>query len=215
MTPADDVRMQRRLTLSLLSAVIVAFPATAAAQAPVDDAVAARLFTDAALRAQPEIAAASQQLEALGEPVECEVDVPRKRRARVIELRNSLHVAHTIAGFTRTVGPVLTRASHEIHGVDTTDKALKSGRTGWRRLRRVYARFAAVPAADVCAQVRAYVRNGFRHTPSTRRTMRAFHAMMAWDTRDVDRRLATTVSRLVELGIPAAEADAFDGESGD
>jgi triacylglycerol esterase/lipase EstA (alpha/beta hydrolase family) len=207
--------MQRRFTLSLLSALILAVPATAAAQTPVDDATAARLFTDAALRAQPQIAAASQQLEALGDPVECEVDVPRKRRARVTELRNSLHVAHTIAGFTRTVEPVLTRASHDLHGVATTDTALKSGRTGWRRLRRTYAGFAALPAADVCAQVRAYVRNGFRHTTATRRAIRAFHAMMAWDTRDVDRRMAGAVSRLVELGIAAAEADAFDGELGE
>ena len=141
--------------------------------------------------------------------------VPRKRRARVTELRNSLHVAHTIAGFTRTLGPVLTRTSNELHGVDTTDAALKSGRTGWRRVRRAYADFAALPAGNVCAQVRAYVRNGYRHTPETRRAMRAFHAMMAWDTRDVDRRMATAVARLVELGIPAAEADAFDGELGE
>jgi hypothetical protein len=207
--------MQRRLTLSLLSAVILGAPATAAAQGPVDDATAARLFADAALRAQPDIAAASQRLEALGDPVECEVNVPRKRRARVTELRNSLHVAHTIAGFTRTVAPVLTRASNTLHGIDTTDTALKSGRTGWRRLRRQYAGFAALPAADVCAQVRGYLRNRYRHTSSTRQTMRAFHAMMAWDTRDVDRRMAGAVARLVELGIPAAEADAFDGELGE
>jgi hypothetical protein len=207
--------MQRRLALSLLSALILAVPATAAAQGPVDDATAARLFADAALRAQPQIATASQQLEALGDPVECEVNVPRKRRARVTELRNSLHIAHTIAGFTRTVAPVLTRASHEIHGVATADAALKGGRTGWRRLRRAYAAFAALPAADVCGQVRAYVRNRYRHTPETRRAMRAFHAMMAWDTRDVDRRMAGAVARLVELGIPAAEADAFDGELGE
>ena len=67
----------------------------------------------------------------------------------------------------------------------------------------------------MCAQVRAYVRNRYRHTPETRRAMRAFHAMMAWDTRDVDRRMAAAVSRLVDLGIPAAEADAFDGELGE
>jgi hypothetical protein len=205
--------MQRPLVLSLLSVLIFAFPATAAAQ--VDDATAARLLTDAALRAQPEIAAASQQLERLGEPAQCNVNVPRKRRARVTELRNSLHIAHTIAAFTRTVGPVLTRASNEMHGVATTDAALKSGRTGWRRLRRTYAGFAALPAANVCAQVRAYVRNRFRHTPETRRAIRAFHAMMAWDTRDVDRRMAGAVTRLIELGIPTAEADAFDGELGD
>lgn len=207
--------MHRRVTLCLLSVLILAAPATAAAQGTVDDATAARLFTDAALRAQPQIAAASQQLEALGDPVECRVSVPRGRHDRVTELRNSLHIAHTIAGFTRTVGPVLTRASHELHGVNTTDAALTSGRSGWRRLRRTYADFAALPIFDVCAQVRAYVRNGYRHTSGTRRAMRAFHAMMAWDTRDVDRRMAAAVARLVELGIPAAEADAFDGELGE
>jgi len=208
--------MPRRLALSLLSAVIVAaVPAVAGAQAPVDDRAAARAFADAALRAQPEIAAASQQLEALGSAVDCDARVPRRRRAAVSELRSSLHVAHTIAGFTRTVGPVLTRASNELHGVNTTDATLRSGRTGWRRLRRQYAGFAALPAGDVCAQVRAYARNGYRHTPVTRRAIRAFRAMMAWDTRDVDRRMAAAVERLVELGIPASEADAFDGELGE
>jgi hypothetical protein len=133
----------------------------------------------------------------------------------VTELRNSLHVAHTIAGFTRTAGPVLARASNDLHGVNTGDAALRSGRTGWRRLRRTYAEFATLPVGNVCAQVRAYVRNGHRHTPETRRAMRAFHAMMAWDTRDVDRRMAAAVERLVELGIPASEADAFDGELGE
>jgi hypothetical protein len=205
--------MHRRLVIFLL--IAASFPATASAQAPVDDATAARLFADTALRAAPQIAAASQQLEALGSTVDCDVRVPRRRRAAVTELSNSLHAAHVIAGFTRTVGPVLTRASNELHGVQTTDAALRSGRTGWRRLRRTYAGFAALPAADVCAQVRAYVRNRFRHTPETRRAMRAFHAMMAWDTRDVDRRMAAAVTRLIELGVHPSEADAFDGELGE
>lgn len=208
--------MQRRIVLSLLSGLIVAcFPASAAAQAPVDDRAAARAFADTALRVAPKIAEASQQLEGLGRTVDCEVRVPRRHRARVSELSNSLHVAYTISGFTRTVGPVLARASNELHGVQTADPILRSGRTGWRRLRRTYAGFAALPTADVCAQVRAFVRNDFRHTPSTRRAMRAFHAMMAWDTRDVDRRMASAVARLIELGVPASEADAFDGELGE
>jgi hypothetical protein len=206
--------MQRKLVIFLLAAA--AFPATAAAQtAPVDDRTAARAFADTALRVAPEIAAASQQLEGLGSTVECDVRVPRRRRAAVTELSNSLHAAHVIAGFTRTVGPVLLRASNELHGVQTTDAALRSGRTGWRRLRRTYASFAALPAANVCAQVRAYARNRFRHTPATRRAMRAFHAMMAWDTRDVDRRMAAAVARLIELGVHPSEADAFDGELGE
>ena len=59
------------------------------------------------------------------------------------------------------------------------------------------------------------MRNGFRHTRATRRTARAFHATMAWDTTDIDRRMAAAVERLVELGVPASEADAFDGELGE
>lgn len=211
---ADDVDVQRTLMIFLL--VAAAFPATAAAQtAPVDDRTAARAFADAALRAAPEIAAASQQLEQLGAAVKCDARVPRRRRAGVTELTNSLHTAQVIAGFTRTAGPALLRASNELHGVQTTDAALRSGRTGWRRLRRTYASFAALPAADVCAQVRAYVRNGYRHTRETRRAMRAFRAMMAWDTRDVDRRMAGAVARLIELGVHPSEADAFDGELGE
>lgn len=205
--------MLRRLVLALL--IAASFPAAATAQTRVDDQTAARAFADVALRVAPEIAAASQQLEALGSSVDCDVRVPRRRRAAVSELSNSLHAAHVIAGFTRTVGPILARASNELHGVATDDAALRSGRTGWRRLRRTYASFSKLPAADVCAHVRAYVRNGFRHTRETRRAMRAFHAMMAWDTRDVDRRMAAAVARLVELGVPAAEADAFDGELGE
>lgn len=205
--------MRRMLVLLVL--VVAAFPAAAAAQAPVDDRTAARAFADAALRAQPEIAAASQQLEALGRSIDCRIRAPRRRRDTVTELTNSFNVAQVIAGFTRTVGPVLQRASNDLHGVNTTDGVLRSGRTGWRRLRRTYAGFAALPVADVCAQVRAYVRNGYRHTRGTRRAMRAFRAMMAWDTRDVDRRMAAAVARLIELGVPASEADAFDGDLGE
>jgi hypothetical protein len=112
----------------------------------------------------------------------------------------------------------LERASHELHAVQTTDAVLRSGRTGWRRMRRMrrtYAGIAELPRASVCAQLRAYVRTGYRHTGETRRAMRAFRAMTAWDTRDVDRRMAAAVERLIELGVPAAEADAFDGELGE
>jgi len=204
--------MRRRLISALL--VLAAFPATAAAQEPADDRAAARAFADAAVRAQPEIAAASEALEALGHDVRCAVDVPRRRRDAVNEVKSSLHFAQTIAGFTREVGPVLTRASNELHGVETADPILKSGRTAWRRLRRTYAGFARLPEANVCSQLRAYVRNDYRHTPETRRAMRAFHAMMAWDTADMDRRMEAAVRRMVALGIPAAEAEAFAGGIG-
>lgn len=208
---ADTTVMRRPLALALLT--LAALPATASAQAPVDDATAARAFADAALRAQPHVAAASAQLEAIGRRVDC-VRAPRRHRNRVNELESSLNLAQTVAGFTRTVGPVLEQASIELHSVETTDPVLRSGRTAWRRLRRSYASFAALPAASVCAQVRAYARNGYRHTPETRRGMRAFHAIMAWDTADMDRRMQDAVKRMIQLGVPVADAEAFSGDLG-
>jgi hypothetical protein len=205
--------MRHRIAIALL--ILAAAPATAAGNTPLDDRAAARAFADAASRVQPEIASASKQLKALGTPVKCRVRAPRRHRAAVNELRTSLHVAHTIAGFTRTVVPVIERASNELHGIETADPALRGGRTAWRRLRRTYAGFAELPAGNACAQLRRYVRNGYRHTPATRRATRAFDAMMAWDTTDIDRRMKRALERLIELGIPAAEADAFDGELGE
>ena len=206
--------MRRRFIAALLaSAAVAAVPATAAAQAPPE--AAARAFADTALRVAPEIAAASKQLAALQQRPACKVRVPRRHRAQVSELKTMFHVAHTIAGFTRDVGPALLRASNELHAVETTDPALMAGRTAWRRLRRAYEGFAALPDGDPCAEVRAFVANDFRHTRTTRRTARAFHATMAWDTSDIDRRMKRAAERLVELGVSAADADAFDGELGE
>ena len=206
--------MHRRVISALLvTAAVAAVPSTAAAQAPPE--AAARAFADTALRAAPQIAAASEQLAVLQQRPACKVRVPKRHRAQVNELKTMFHVAHTIAGFTREVAPVLLRASHELHAVHTSDPALVAGRTGWRRLRRAYEGFAALPDGDPCAEVRAFVANGFRHTRTTRRTERAFHATMAWDTSDIDRRMARAVARLVELGVSAEDADAFDGELGE
>ncbi len=41
---------------------------------------------------------------------------------------------------------------------------------------------------------------------------RMYRRALGWDTSDIDRRLAAAVKRLVELGVPAADADAFDGD---
>jgi hypothetical protein len=205
--------MRRRLAAALLTTAAAAAPATAAAAPPPE--AAARAFADAALDAQADLAVANRRLERLGDTPACRVRAPIRHRARVAELKTMFHMAHTIAGFTRAAGPALLRASRAMHGVDTDDAALKSGRTAWRRLRRIYEGFAALPVGSTCAQVRAYARNGFRHTPATRRTARAHRAMTAWDTTDIDRRMKRAVERLVELGIPAAEADAFDGELGE
>ena len=118
----------------LTMAAAAVFPGTAAAQVP--DDVAARAFADAALRAAPKIAEASKRLAAMGEQPSCRVRVPRRHRAKVGELKNMFHVAHTIAGFTRAAGPAVLRASEQLHAVDTGDAVLQSGRTAWRRLRR-------------------------------------------------------------------------------
>ena len=81
-------------------------------------------------------------------------------------------------------------------------------------MRESYAGFAKLPVANVCDQIRAYVVRGYRHTRKTRRGVRAYGEMTGWNTTEIDRDLGAAVERLVELGVPAAEAGAFAGGLG-
>lgn len=207
---ADQGAMVRRLPILLAAAIVAALPAAAAAAKP-DERVAARAFADAALRAVPAIEEASAQLAAIGDPVSCDVPVPDSRRGEVDRLAGKLATARIIASFTRDVGPAMRRATRALDAVDTRDRALRHGRAAWHDVRSDYADFAEHPARDVCRQVGAYVDNGYEHTAGTRRGVRAYRAMVGWDTRSIDRRVKTAVERLVDLGVPAGEAAAFSG----
>ena len=118
-----------------------------------------------------------------------------------------------IGAFARTVDPAIVHGLAGMHAIHTADNGLRGGRTAWRRIHGVYSRFAALPAADACAEGRAFVRNGFRRTPAMRRAERALYA--ADHTGGIERRLARAVTRLTELGVPAADADLFDGPFSD
>ena len=57
------------------------------------------------------------------------------------------------------------------------------------------------------------MRNGFHRTPAMRRAHRAMY--VADHTGGIDRRLERAITRLEELGVPAADADLFDGPFSD
>lgn len=214
--------MVRQLSILLAAATLAALPAIAVAEpgtgdrgasktAKPSERTAARAFADAALRAAPAMEKASAQLAAIGDPVSCDVQVPAARRRQIDRLAGKLATAKVIASFSRDVGPAVRRMTRALDAVETRDRALSRGRAAWHDVRADYAGFAAHPARSVCRQVRAYVDNGFEHARSTRRGVRAFRAMMAWDTTSIDKRVKAAVKRLVKLGVPADEAAAFAG----
>jgi hypothetical protein len=210
---ADTRHMSRRLTLAVF-AVLLAFPATAAA----DERDNARTFADVGLRAVTAIEAAQAGVERDSDsPPRCVTSRRLRKRGsdRQVQVMTEVYTAHWIARFTRAADPAVARAAAELQAVPTADPALKSGRTAWRRVHRMYARIAALAPAHYCSLQRDYVRNGFHVTPAIKRALRTYQLAMKWDTSDIDKRLAAAVKRLVELGVPAADADAFDGELDD
>jgi hypothetical protein len=202
--------MARKLFILLAVVALAALPAGAAAAKP-EKRAAARAFADAALRVAPVVEEASAQLAAIGDPVRCAVRVPGPRRGEVRGLAGKLATAKLIASFARDVGPAMKRMTRALDAVETGDRALRRGRAAWHDVRSDYAGFAQHPDRSVCRQVRAYVDNDFRHTGGTRRGVRAYRAMMEWDTSSIDRRVKAAVERLTELGVPADQAAAFAG----
>ena len=226
--------MVRQISILLAAATLAAFPATAMAErakgdkpskldkpakgeggtskaAKPEERAAARAFADAALRAAPAMEKASAQLAPIGDPVSCDVQLSDSRRRQVDRLAGKLATAKLIASFSRAVGPAVRRVTRALDAVETRDRALRRGRAAWHDVRADYAGFAAHPDRSVCRQVRAYVENGFEHTWGTRRGVRAYRAMIAWDTTSIDRRVKAAVERLTALGVPADEAAAFAG----
>jgi hypothetical protein len=136
----------------------------------------------------------------------------RRGTQRQIDTADTLFEAHWIARFARATGPVVTAAAADMAAVPTTDPVLRSGRAAWRRVAGAYARFGSLAPVHYCSVLREYVRGDFRRTREIRAAIRMYHRASAWDTTDIDAALSAAVKRLVELGVPAADADAFDGE---
>jgi hypothetical protein len=136
----------------------------------------------------------------------------RRGTQRQIDTAGTLYEAQWIARFARATGPVITAAATDMAAVPTTDPVLRSGRAAWRHVAGAYARFGSLAPMHYCSLLREYVRGDFRRTRELRATIRMYRRANAWDTTDIDAALAAAVKRLVELGVPAADADAFDGE---
>jgi len=212
--------MSQRLAFALLTIVfLVAAPATAGAQAPLDERANARAFADIGLRLSSAFEAASPAMDAgFAKPPKClQSGALARRLQRAPERRSALlsdfYATQVIGGFARTVDPAIVQGLADMHAIHTAENGLQGGRTAWRRIHGVYSRFAALPAADVCAEGRTFVRNGLRRTPAMRRAQRALYA--ADHTGGIELRLARAVKRLAELGVPAADADLFDGPFSD
>jgi hypothetical protein len=212
--------MARRLAFTLLTAVfLVAAPATASAQAPVDERANARAFADIGLQLAADFKAAVAVLDVgLDAEPACleERGLARRLRnapaSRITEL-DEIQIVQSVGEFSRALEPAFAPALSRMHAIPTADPALRGGRTAWRRIRRVYTSMAAVPAADICAEARTLVRNGFHRTPAMRRAHRAVY--IADHTGGIGRRLERAIKRLQELGVPAADADLFDGPFSD
>jgi hypothetical protein len=207
---ADAVRMSRRLTFALLTAAfLLAAPAAANAQAP-DERANAQALAGIAIRLGEEVLAVSD----IPPTTPACLDERRlERRLARVSPRRAASLAALISvqqlgEFARTAAPAFARALIEMHAVPTADRHLRGGRTAWRRIDRVYASFGAVPVVDLCAEARTLARTG-RRTPAMRRAARTLDAAM--HAGGIKRRLGRAVARLKQLGVPAAQADLFDG----
>jgi hypothetical protein len=205
---ADTRPMSRRLALAVF-ALLLAAPATAAA----DERDNARALADIGVRASGQIEAIIASHGKLEAP-KCKTSARLARRGtrRQINAAASLLEGYWIAGFARATEPVVAAAVADMQAVPTADPALRAGRTAWRRVDSAYRRFGALPPAHYCSVLRDYVRGDFHLTRAMRAAIRMDHRANAWDTTDIDARLAAAVKRLVELGVPAADAGAFDGD---
>jgi hypothetical protein len=202
--------MPRCVAVAVFALLLLA-PATAAA----DERDNARAFADIGVRASAAIVAAQAAADrAAGVAPRCTAS--HRLRVRGTERQRgaveTLFAAHWIAGFARRAEPVVARASAELQAVPTEDSALRSGRTAWRRVLSAYGRFGSLERVHFCSEVRDYVRGDFHRTPAMVAAAHMYRRAVGWDTSDIDRRLAGAVKRLVELGVPAADAGAFDGD---
>jgi hypothetical protein len=209
--------MSRRLAPALL--VLAILPATAAAQAP-DERANARALADIAARTNAEIDAELSGFELPfnegGTPQQCKSSRRLDRATdRQQERAETLVDGQIIGVFGRAITPFFARAVADMQAVPTADPALRSGRTGWRRVHRLYTAVARLPHVRICIELRDYVRNDFTPTPAMRRAARVQRRFESLSLDDIQRRLDRAVKRMIELGVPADVAAEFAGGGDD
>ena len=190
--------------LPLLVATLALLPATAAAQTPQpDERAAAQALADAAKHL---IDAADALEDEPGWTSDCsalERPVPARREADAGAYVESLEQR----SFLDRLRPSVQRFRTEIANAHPADPVLLSGRAAARRIVRLVAAFPA-GEPDPCAAYEAYRRAGY--PPGPAREARALERRLSeLVTRGIRRKITAAARRMLDLGVPGADARAF------
>jgi len=101
----------------------------------------------------------------------------------------------------------------ELAAVRTRDRALRSGRAGWRRVARLFATVEPAPP-DPCAQLQAWQAAGYPPDavpPLPRATEEEAERLK--DTRGAERRIRAAGRRMLRLGVPRKTVRRFTGRA--
>jgi hypothetical protein len=212
---ADALCMSHRFTPALLCALaLAAFPAAAAAQSPPDERANARAFADVGIRLSEQADNALTDLAVFGGG--CKAD-RRLAKATSEQQDRALRfiAAQEFGTLGRALSAPLAQATADLDAVPTADPALQGGREAWHQIAAVYRRAARFKHVRMCREIRRYVRRGFKATPTMRRANKMLRAMERLVTIDVEANLSAAADRMIELGVPAADAHKFSGEDED
>lgn len=215
----------RRLRLALLL-VLVAAPA-AAAQAPApppasppDERAAAREFSFAAYRLRLAVKANRAELIArarrYADPA-CRIDLsdlPERRAEQALEALVGVYLVVVLDTSLAPQLPAVRRLETELAAVPTRDRALRSGRAGWRTTRKLLEGIPAAPA-DLCAQIAGWRESGYRRAraPKVPTLDEAFIEKFGEEDETTDPKLQAAARRMRALGVGASAARRFVGHS--
>jgi hypothetical protein len=209
-----------RKQVCLVVAVVVALlgvPAVAVAQAPVDDATAAREYSYAAYRLRVAIKArmpAIEQAAALTRSPACRSALrgatPAQQRAHVEDLVGVL--VDLLSGtMLAPVAEPLGTFQAELERIPTPDPALRSGRAAWRASVALYRQVRPLPA-DLCEQLTRWRAVGY--AASARPALQPLVVRSILDgSGSVDAKLHLAAARMVALGVPEGQARRFAGDT--
>jgi hypothetical protein len=122
-----------------------------------------------------------------------------------------LVAAEAFGTMGRALTAPLAHAITDLDAVPTADPAMQGGREAWRQIAAVYLRAAKFEHVRVCRELRRYARRGFKSTPAMRRANKMLRAVGRLVTVDVEADLDAAADRMIELGVPAADAHKFAG----
>jgi hypothetical protein len=191
----------------LVLVLVLLAPATASAQTPPpDERAAAQAFADAAGRFTDAIEAPSKTyFEWLDHPLRRAPGCPRIAKKHRVGAFVLTIYTHTLE-WVRDIKPPLRALRSELANVPTADPALISGRAAWRSTGRSVE--SAPEPGDLCAELRSWRRAGYPRS-TVREVTRRFDRLGDSEGGSVSRKQDAAVDRMVELGVPRAEAELF------